>query len=256
MVEKGFHYDIGELRCTVFSDGTITNLESQDAEVFGLNCMFIDSGNHKILIDTGAGGGFQSTAGRLVENLEAEGINCSDIDRIIITHGHVDHVGGCFSSQGCPVFPNALYITAEKEWAYWQAKPGTNEVQNMLFTDARKNLLPLADRFYLSKDNAEVLSGIKLLPAHGHTSGNIMIDIIMGHQRIFCIGDVIHSQVDFVNPAYLSLFDVDVERAIATRARVLSEIANKGILVFACHFQFPGLGYIVKEGNHYDWQPV
>ncbi len=256
MVEVGFHYDIGNFKCIVFRDGTLVNQDSEDEEVFNLNCLFIDSGAHKILIDTGCGEGFQATAGHLVKNLEAESIKRSDIDRIIITHGHIDHAGGCFDSGGNPVFPNARFITTEKEWEYWQMPPGSNELHNMFFESARKNLLPIRKQFDLVKDNAEALPGIKLISAPGHTPGNVMVDISSKETRLLCIGDIIHSQLEFTNPEHLILFDVTPEQAVQTRTQILSDIADSGVLVFACHFPFPGLGYITQKEGICTWQPM
>ncbi len=256
MFEKGFQYDIGEYRCIIFSDGTLVSQDLESEEVFGLNCLFIDSGDNKILIDTGCGDVFQSTAGRLTKNLEAEGIKCSDIDIIIFTHGHIDHVGGSFDSQGRPVFPNARYIASEREWQCWVTRPERSELQSMFFSPARKNLLPIRDQFDLVKDDAEVFPGIKLMAAPGHTPGNIIVDILSGEERLICIGDIIHSQVEFVNPEYLTSFDVVPEQAINTRARILSDVAESGTLVFACHFPFPGLGYITHNEGVFAWQPI
>jgi glyoxylase-like metal-dependent hydrolase (beta-lactamase superfamily II) len=256
MVEAGFHYTVGDFECTIFSDGTLVTEGAEMDEVFGLNCILINTGDHKILIDTGCGDGFQSTAGHLVENLEAAGILCEDIDRIIITHGHIDHAAGCFDSRGRPVFPNVRYITSENEWDYWLTPPGSNELHNMFFDSARRNLLPIRDRFELVKDNTELLPGIRLIPAPGHTPGNAMVEISSGNSRLLCIGDIIHSQVEFTNPEYLALFDVTPEQAIKTRTRILSEIAGADTPVFACHFQFPGLGYITHREGIFGWQPL
>jgi glyoxylase-like metal-dependent hydrolase (beta-lactamase superfamily II) len=256
MLEKGFHYDIGEYRCIIFSDGTLVSQDLEKEEVFGINCLFINSGDYRILIDTGCGDVFQPTAGRLVKNLEAEGIKCLDIDRIIFTHGHIDHVGGSFDSQGRPVFPNARYIASEREWECWVTRPERSELQSMFFSPARKNLLPIRDQFDLVKDDAEVFPGIKLMAAPGHTPGNVVVDISSGEERLICIGDIIHSQIEFVNPEYLALFDVTPEQAINTRASILSDVAESGTIVFACHFPFPGLGYITQNEDVFAWQPI
>ena len=256
MAEAGFRYDIGEFECIVFSDGTLVNQGSENEEAFSLNCLFIDSGEHKILIDTGCGNEFQTTAGRLAENLEAEGIKCSDIDRIILTHGHIDHVGGSFDSKGKSVFPGARYITSEREWECWVTRPEKSELQSMFFSAARKNLLPIRNKFDLVKEDVEILPGIKLVAAPGHTPGNNMVDISSDEKRLLCIGDVIHSQLEFIHPEYLSSFDVTPEQALLTRAQILSDLAKSGILVFACHFPFPGLGYITHNKGVFAWQPI
>ncbi len=256
MPEAGFRYDIGEFKCIVISDGTLVSQDSENEEVFGLNCLFINSGDHKILIDTGCGDAFQATAGRLAKNLEAAGIRCADIDRIIFTHGHIDHVGGSFDSQGRPIFPNARYIASAWEWECWETKPEMSELQSMFFSSARKNLLPIRDQFDLVKDDVEILPGIRLIAAPGHTPGNIMVDISSDEKRLLCIGDIIHSPVEFIHPEYLSSFDVTPEQALPTRAQILSVVAKSGVLVFACHFPFPGLGYITPHKGVFTWQPI
>jgi glyoxylase-like metal-dependent hydrolase (beta-lactamase superfamily II) len=256
MAEAGFHYTVGEFECIIFNDGTLVTEGSDIDEVFGLNCILIKTVDHNILVDTGCGEGFQATAGHLVENMEAAGMRREDIDRIIITHGHVDHAAGSFDSKGNPVFSNARYIASESEWDYWLTPPGSNELHNMFFSSARKNLLPIRDRFDLAKDNAEVLPGIRLIPAPGHTPGNAMVEISSGNDRLLCIGDIVHSQVEFTDPEYLTLFDVMPEQAVKTRTRILSEIAGAGTPVFACHFQFPGLGFITHQEGVFSWQPL
>ncbi len=256
MLEAAFRYDIGKFECIVISDGTLVSQGSEKPEVFGLNCLLIKSGGQKILIDTGCGDGFQSTAGRLANNLEAAGIRCSDIDRVVFTHGHIDHASGSFNSKGKPVFPNARYVASEREWEYWSTAPGSNELQNMFFSNARKNLLPIRSQFDLAQDGAEILPGIKLIVAPGHTPGNVMVEISSGKKRLLCIGDVIHSQKEFIQPEYLAAFDVMPEQALRTRAETLSNIAKSGTLVFACHFTFPGIGYIKQKGGTFTWQPI
>jgi glyoxylase-like metal-dependent hydrolase (beta-lactamase superfamily II) len=256
MDEAGYKFEVGDIKCTVFSDGTLVTEGSEDGEVYGLNCLLIDSGDRKILVDTGCGDGFQATAGRLVRNMTAAGISCSDIDRVILTHGHVDHAAGCFDSRGRPVFPRARFIASEREWEYWAAGPGDNELQNMFFDAARKNLLPIRDKFELVEGDVEVLPGIRLIAAPGHTPGIVIVELSSCEKRLLCIGDIIHSQREFIQPDYLALFDVAPKQALDTRARILSEVARSGVFIFACHFPFPGLGYIKEKEGRFVWQPI
>ena len=128
MSDTAFHFDIGKFRCLAVKDGTITDQSSpgRPVQVHHVNCLFVDTGKHKILVDTGCGEGFQPTAGRLLSNLKAEGIKPADIDRIVFTHGHLDHVGGAFDAAGEPVYPNARYLAA-KERVALLGRPAGNE---------------------------------------------------------------------------------------------------------------------------------
>jgi glyoxylase-like metal-dependent hydrolase (beta-lactamase superfamily II) len=98
--------------------------------------------------------------------------------------------------------------------------------------------------------------GIKLIPAPGHTPGNIMVEVGSQGESILCIGDIIHSQKEFIDPEYLTMFDVDPEQAVSTRQKVLFKIVDSEQLVFACHFDFPGLGYIVVQDGNFTWRPI
>jgi len=126
----------------------------------------------------------------------------------------------------------------------------------MFFSPARKNFLPIRDQFDLVKDNAEALPGIKFIAAYGHTPGNVMVEIGSGRESLLCIGDIMHSQLEFIHPEHLILFDVEPEQALKTRAQKLSDIAKSGVLIFACHFPFPGLGHITHDEGIFAWQPI
>jgi glyoxylase-like metal-dependent hydrolase (beta-lactamase superfamily II) len=188
--------------------------------------------------------------------MQAAGLKPADIDTIIFDHGHIDHVCGTFDKEGKPVFSNARYIITQKEWDYIKSPPGTNKMQNTFYRPARQYLLPLEDRFTFVNSDYEVLPGIKLIPAHGHTPGNVMVDIKSKGQRLICIGDVIHSPREFTDPTCLTAFDVAPAAAVKTRAKILSKLAKEKTYVFACHFPFPGLGYIRQIKDIYCWESV
>jgi glyoxylase-like metal-dependent hydrolase (beta-lactamase superfamily II) len=263
MSNAAFRFKVGKLRCMVVSDGTLSPSTgpagqpgAQTADVDYLNCLLIDTDEYKILVDTGCGDGFQATAGKLVKNLEAEGIKPGDVEKIIFTHGHLDHVAGAFDEKGKPVFPNAHYLAYKKEWDYWAAGRYENEIQVMLFASARRNLLPILQHFDLVEENAEALPGIKFKAAPGHTPGNSVLEITSNSDRLLCIGDVIHSPKEFVIPDCYSAFDVVPGQALQTRNKILSRAAGSGELVFACHFPFPGLGYVGRANGIFSWKPL
>ncbi|OGN96539.1 MAG: hypothetical protein A2Y89_00710 [Chloroflexi bacterium RBG_13_51_18] len=253
MSETAYHLTVGEFKCIIFSDGCLAD----PGETFGLNCIYMEAGDRKILVDNGCGEAFQAgTAGQLLDNMESEGIGRGDIDTIIFDHGHIDHVCGTFNLKDEPVFPNARYIISQKEWDYIEAGPGDNETQNIFYAPARKYLVSLKDRFKLVADNHEILPGIKMVPSHGHTPGNAMVDITSGGERLLCIGDIIHSPKEFTEPEHCAAFDVNAAEAIKTRSGILSKAARDGTFVFATHFTFPGLGYIREKGGVLRWDAI
>ena len=252
MAATAHSFNIGSFRCTIASDGTLVPGDGGDP--LGLNFLLIDTGEAKILIDSGCGEGFQTTAGTLVSNLKTAGISPADVDIILFSHGHMDHVLGAFDRYHKPVFINARYVATRIEWDHWVAGPGTDELQNMFFEPARDYLVKLRDKFDLVDTNASVRAGVRLHPAPGHTPGNVTVDIASASSRLFCIGDIIHSPKELTDLRYLSRVDVEPELAVTTRENVFSELAASGTLVFACHFTFPGLGYITLQNGVLNWQ--
>ena len=263
-MKTSFRFNIGKFECLAVTDGTImvpgppedpSGMPGlKNATEMDVISLFINTGRNKVLVDTGCGDGFQSTTGRLAANLEAAGIRCSDIDRVIITHGHLDHAGGSFDSRDRDVFPNARYMVAGKEWECWVNRPERTQLRH-LFSAARRYFLPIPDRFDLLDDNTGALPGIKLMLAPGHTPGNSVLEISSEGQTLFCLGDTLHARIEFTEPGHYSFLDVDPEEAIRSRTQVPARLEKTGTLVFACHFPFPGLGRIVKRGTVLDWQP-
>ncbi len=229
--------------------------ENARGETIEILCLFIDTGTRKIMLDTGSGEGFQPTTGKLLSNLEAADINPADIDTIIHTHGHGDHVGGCFSPVGKPTFPNAHYFVPRKEWDYWNNPP--EKIQHVFMYDVvRQHYLSMPEKVDRVEHGVEFLPGFKFLPSPGHTPGNCMLEITSGSQQLLCAGDIIHTAVEFIYPEYYTYLDAVPEEAVTTRDRILSDAARTGQTLFACHFPFPGLGRILSQENSFSWQPV
>lgn len=252
MADTAYRFAVGDINCIIFNDGCLQDPE----DTFGLNCIYIESGSRKMLVDNGCGKLFMDTAGKLLANMKAAGISPADIDTIIFDHAHIDHVCGTFDLEGNPVFPKARYIITKKEWDYVCAGPTDNATQNNFYAPARKYLIPLKDRFDAVEDNYLVAPGITLVPANGHTPGNSMVEIVSKRHKLLCIGDIIHSLKEFSDPKRCAAFDVDEEQALKTRAAVLPVLAKDKTFVFAAHFTFPCLGYIREKGGVFRWEPL
>jgi glyoxylase-like metal-dependent hydrolase (beta-lactamase superfamily II) len=250
-------FEIGKFECTVVSDGSIT---VPNGQVMDLMSLLIRTGEHSVLIDTGMGIGNEATAGKLLDNLQTAGIKTGEIDKVIISHAHIDHVGANVDSTGKPNFPNARYVISKKEWDYWvprlQLKPGQESKSEASHIAAgRKNILPITGQFDIVEGEKEIVPGIKFELAPGHTPGNTMVVVSSGGKQLLCVGDVIHDPLELTKPGIWAEWDVSPEETNAIRAQILSRAAASNSLLFICHFPFPGLGFVVKKGAHFAWQP-
>jgi glyoxylase-like metal-dependent hydrolase (beta-lactamase superfamily II) len=267
MPQNSYRFNFGRLKGLIVNDGFLVvppppsekssgpsgALQGEKMDVLSL---YLDSGERHVLIDTGCGNKFAGTqTGELIRNLNAAGVRCEDIDTIIFTHGHLDHVAGTLDKEGRALFPRARYIVAQKEWQCWVDKKERREVQPM-FNVARQELLPIKEQFHLAAEGEEIVPGIILTVAPGHTPGSAILRISSAGQTLVCLGDLVHSALEFSRPDYYSFLDTDPEEAIRSRSTVLNQLAKSGEMVFACHFPFPGLGYLVKSGHTLSWKPI
>jgi len=223
-------------------------------------CVVVNTGEHRVLVDTGADGLAPST-GRLLQNLQAEGIAPEDIDTVILTHGHPDHIGGNTDAEGKLVFPNARYFMWKDEWDFWtseQAELKLDEhVREVLLKSARKNLPPIQDQLDLVDRETEIVPGVHAVAAPGHTPGHMALAISSGSEQLLYISDAVLHPIHLEQPEwYAAAVDFAPEQVEATRRRLLSRAAAEKALVHAFHFPFPGLGHIVQKGEGWQWQPI
>jgi glyoxylase-like metal-dependent hydrolase (beta-lactamase superfamily II) len=222
-------------------------------------CLVIDTGEHRVLVDTGAGSLVPST-GKLLQNLEAAGIAREDIDTVILTHGHPDHIGGNTDNEGKLVFTKAQYIMWKDEWDFWNSEEATNEldenVRGVLVGCARKNLPPIQRQLSLVETETEVLSGIQAIAAPGHTLGQMALAISSEGEQLLCVSDVVLHPIHLEWPEWFAAIDFDPGQVEATRRRIMNRATVDNALVVAFHFPFPGLGRILRKGEAWQWQPI
>jgi len=225
----------------------------------GFSPMIVNTGSELVLFDTGNGEkGFvpRPSGGWLAAQLGPAGFRPEDIDVVVMTHGHPDHVGGLFE-KGRPLFPNARYVIGAAEYEFWSPAgkhTGDLEKYSALF---REYVVPLAGKMSFLKPGDDVLPGIRAVESFGHTPGHLSFHIESEGKRLFVLGDCAHHQVaSLARPDWHCIFDVDPEAGAATRKRVFDMLATERIAVSAYHMPFPSLGYMERQGPAgYRWLP-
>ena len=226
-----------------------------------VNAYLINTGTRLVLIDTGAGSFFGPTVGKLQESLKAAGYRPDQIDDVVITHMHPDHVGGLLDGK-LAAFPKAVVHINKADTDFWlsaanQAK--APDSAKVFFQDAAAAVAPYlkAHRLATFEGSPELVPGIRAVPIAGHTAGHTGYLIESEGQTMLMWGDVVHlAAMQFAESSVTIAYDADADEAATDRTAVFNEAAQKGYLVASSHISFPGLGHVRAKDGAFEWVPV
>jgi len=223
----------------------------------------VNTGKRLILVDAGTGEWWGGGAfGRVEANLHSAGYAPEQVDLVLITHLHSDHIGGLSTRDGKSVFPNADVYVAKAENDFWLspeiAAKAPKEAQEF-FQSAQAISAPYikAGKWHTFSGSDEIAEGIKTVPLPGHTPGHTGYEFSSKGQKILFWGDIIHAlRAQLKHPEISVVFDIDRAAAVATRENLMPVLAGEGTLIAGPHLPFPGLGRVQRDGNAYSWAPV
>jgi glyoxylase-like metal-dependent hydrolase (beta-lactamase superfamily II) len=223
----------------------------------GFSPTVINTGKELVLFDTGNGAtGFipRPQGGWLKDQLAPAGIKAEDVDIVVLSHGHPDHVAGIIEGDK-PLFPNARYVIAAVEYDYWAPEGKHTGELEKLAAVFRANTKPVAERFSMLKPGDDVVAGIRSLAAPGHTPGHLAFVIESDGKQALFWGDCAHHHVaSLARPDWHCVFDIDKEQAVATRRKIYEMSATERWPVIGYHMPFPSIGYVERRPDAgYRW---
>src|ERR1700710_608657 len=269
-----YRFGLGDAEVTVVSDGPLplgppkgTFIGVPDEEVKKMlsdkflspenvvleqNSPIVNMGDKLVLFDTGMGTSkaFGPTTGRQQKSMAEAGIKPGDIDAVVLSHAHIDHIGGIVDADNKPLFPNAQVYIAQSDFDFWTDEKKLDSPLKDFVVHARKNLMPVKDRLVFFKDGQEFLPGIQAMAAPGHTGGPPMFMVTSNGKSFAFLGDLTHHQVLLLEkPRMEFAYDTDPKQAASTRVKMLDMLAAKKTAVMSYHFAWPGYGHVVKAGD-------
>ena len=272
-------YKVGEFEITAFNDGTRpadnpekifgvnqkpedvaaaaeANFLPKDKMLNGFTPVLVNTGKELVLFDSGNGVNGQPATGHLAERMKAAGVDPEQIDVVVITHCHPDHIGGLMT-EGKPLAPKARYVIGEKEYEFWSSPDRANGPTANAAKVVQANVVPLKDKMTFVKNDGEVVSGIRAIEAFGHTPGHMAWHVESAGQRLLIGADFCnHYVLSLRYPQWHVSFDADKDQAVATRLKLLDMLSADRIPFTSYHMPFPAVGFVEKDNGSYRFVPA
>jgi glyoxylase-like metal-dependent hydrolase (beta-lactamase superfamily II) len=273
-IPGAYHHRVGDIIVTAISDGfldgtveSMRNIAPEDARAIlsgvfrparrtSVNAFLIYSAGRLALMETGSGNYLQPTAGKVMANIKAAGVDPAAIETVILTHMHPDHSAGLTDmASGQRNFPNAELVMHENEPKHWfddaaMAK-GTDREKKLFFQAGREQVAPYKDRWRLFKAG-EVFPGVTAIPRPGHTPGHTTFLVSSGNEQLLIWGDTVHvPEVQTARPEVCMEVDTDQDAAAVSRRKVFDMVATDRLLVTGMHLHYPGFAHLVRDGSGY-----
>ena len=286
-----YRYKVGSHEVTVVTDGVnrfrfpdtfVTNksrdevnagwtalYQEKDQMVIPYSPIAVNTGSKLVVIDTGTGeANFERSkgaAGQFHSNLKASGVDRNQVDLVIISHFHGDHINGLITADNKPSFPNAEILVPAPEWKYFmddgEMAKQTTERMKGVFAGARKVFDALGRKVTPYEAGKEVAPGITAVATYGHTPGHMSYVIASGNGKVFVQSDVTNNPLFVRNPGWHAFFDQDAQMAEATRRKVYDMLVADKLMVQGFHYPFPALARVEKTSTGYleipmPWSPT
>ena len=284
LVPSRYALKVGKIDVLVVSDGVLSlpgamlghnadpavraawlkdNFLPPDAFDWALNVVVVRSGGQTILIDAGMGAEFPvlKKAGQLIHRLEAAGIDLASVTDVVLTHMHMDHIGGLLiDGVKDQLRPDLRIHVAAFETKFWGGRPDFSRVHmppgfpDALRRTAKRFLNEYHSKLRPFEKEYEVAPGVLVTRTGGHTPGHSVVRLASGGDRLMFAGDAVF-QVGFEHPDWYNGFEHDPEEAVRVRVRLLRELASNRESLVATHLSFPSVCHVAVDGDVFRWVP-
>ena len=282
-------YKVGDAECTALYDGIWE--KAHDPKYFGnattaeikqalanaglttafvpipITVFIIKLNGKLVLCDVGGGDQVQAfnpksvfVSGKMMANMKAAGIDPKEIETILISHFHPDHIFGLLEKKtNAPVFPNAEIIVPAAEYKWWTEAGRVEKLPEgrKALGQRIQTVFPTWKNWKLVEDNAEVAPGVRLLAAVGHTPGHSAFLVTSGKDQLMVSNDTMYVPALLApHPEWQGAYDQDGPTAVATRRKLIDRVIADKMMICGAHFPFPGAGVFAKDGDAYTFTPV